>query len=97
MSRSLKKGPYVDKKLLSKVKKMKEKGENRPIKTWARDCTITPDMIGCSFDVHNGKNFIRVYVTESMVGYKLGDFAPTTKFISHGGAKARAESKQKAQ
>ncbi|MCD6528636.1 30S ribosomal protein S19 [bacterium] len=89
MSRSLKKGPYVDQKLLKKIRKMK-KGDKTPIKTWARDCTITPEMVGFTFAVHNGKDFIPVFVTEEMVGHKLGEFSPTRKFIKHGGKMQRA-------
>ena len=84
MARSLKKGPYVDEKLLKKVKKMKP-GDKTIIKTWARFCTISPEMVGFNFGVHNGKEHIPVYVTEDMVGHKLGEFAPTTKFVRHGG------------
>lgn len=86
MARSLKKGPYIDEKLLKKLKKAK-KGE--VIKTWARDCTITPEMVGFTFKVHNGKEFIPVKVTEEMVGHRLGEFAPTTKFVRHGGRMQR--------
>ena len=84
MARSLKKGPYVDEKLLKKVKKMKP-GDKTIIKTWARFCTISPEMVGFNFGVHNGKEHIPVYATEDMVGHKLGEFAPTTKFVRHGG------------
>ena len=84
MSRSLKKGPYIDVKLLKKVKKLKP-GENVIIKTWARACTILPEMVGFTFGVHNGKEHIPVRVTEDMVGHKLGEFSPTTKFSRHGG------------
>ena len=83
MSRSLKKGPYVDAKLLKKVANAKPGGA--PIKTWARASTITPAMVGFTFAVHNGKDFIQVRVVENMVGHKLGEFAPTRKFVSHGG------------
>ena len=83
MSRSLKKGPHVDLRLLAKVERQ---GMNKDaIKTWSRDCTIIPDFVGCTFLVHNGKVFNKVYVTEDMVGHRLGEFAPTTKFIRHGG------------
>ena len=82
MSRSLKKGPYVDERLLEKIKKSKP-GEM--IKTWSRRSTISPEMIGLVFGVHNGKNFITVKITENMVGHKLGEFSPTTKFGRHGG------------
>ncbi len=84
MSRSLKKGPYVDPKLLKKISKIK-KGESKIIKTWARSSTIVPEMVGYTFGVHNGKEHISVLVTEDMVGHKLGEFAPTRKFIRHGG------------
>lgn len=88
MSRSLKKGPYVDEKLLKKVKKLKP-GDNTIIKTWARACTIIPEMVGFTFGVHNGKDHIPVKVTEEMVGHKLGEFSPTTKFVRHGGKMQR--------
>lgn len=84
MVRSLKKGPYVDEKLLKKISKLK-KGEKIIIKTWSRDSTITPEMIGLTISVYNGKEHIPVYITEEMVGHKLGEFAPTTKFLRHGG------------
>ncbi len=90
MSRSLKKGPYIDEKLLKKVKKMKP-GDKAIIKTWSRACTITPEMVGFTFGVHNGKEHIPVQVTEDMVGHKLGEFAPTTKFIRHGGRMQREQ------
>lgn len=86
MARSLKKGPYIDQKLLEKMKKSKP-GEI--IKTWSRDCTISPEMVGFTFGVHNGKDFIAVKVEESMVGHKLGEFSPTTKFFRHGGRMQR--------
>ncbi len=84
MARSLKKGPYVNEKLLEKIKKL-QPGTKETIKTWCRACTITPEMIGFTFGVHNGKEFIPVKVTEEIVGHRLGEFAPTTKFIRHGG------------
>lgn len=90
MTRSLKKGPYVDPKLLKKIMKMIEKQEKKIIKTWARDCDIPPEFVGFTFAVHNGKEFLPVYVTEQMVGHKLGEFSFTTKFRSHGGKKAEA-------
>jgi len=86
MARSLKKGPYIDQRLLEKIKKARP-GEI--IKTWARDCTICPEMIGFTFGVHNGREFIPVKVTEEMVGHKLGEFSPTTKFFRHGGRMQR--------
>ncbi len=90
MSRSRKKGFYVDERVLKKIQSLKS-GDKTVIKTWARDCTITPEMLGFTFGVHNGKNFIEVFVTEDMVGYKLGDFSPTRKFVRHGGRMAREE------
>jgi len=90
MSRSLRKGPYVDPKLLKKVMKLIEKSDKQIIKTWARDCDIPPEFVGFTFAVHNGKDFIPVYVTEQMVGHKLGEFSWTTKFKAHGGKKAEA-------
>lgn len=83
MARSLKKGPFVDAKLIAKVKKQKAEGNSKPIKTWRRSSTITPDMVGLNFEVHNGRWFMKVFVTESMVGHKLGEFAPTRKFNGH--------------
>ena len=84
MTRSLKKGPYIDERLMKKVKDLKS-GDNTVIKTWSRACTITPEMVGFTFGVHNGKEHIPVFVTEDMVGHKLGEFSPTTKFGRHGG------------
>jgi small subunit ribosomal protein S19 len=89
MARSTKKGPYIDQKLLKKVLRLKKEGKEGPIKTWARDCTISPDFVGMTFLVHNGKDFIPVKVREEMVGHKLGEFAPTTKFFKHGGKKQK--------
>ncbi len=83
MSRSLKKGPYVDEKLFRKVQRQKETGSREPIKTWARACTVVPEFVGHSFLVHNGKVFNRVFVTEDMVGHKLGEFSPTRIFRGH--------------
>jgi len=85
MARSLKKGPFVDQKLLIKIDRMNDSGQKRPIKTWARRSMITPDFVGHTFLVHNGKDFPTVYVTENMVGHKLGEFSPTKKFLNHGG------------
>ncbi len=84
MSRSLKKGPFVDPRLMEKVSKIR-KDEKVIIKTWARHCTISPEMVGFTFGVHNGKEFVPVFASEDMVGHKLGEFSPTTKFIRHGG------------
>jgi len=83
MSRSIKKGPYIDVKLLKKVDKQEAAGRHDPIKTWARSCTIPPDFISKTFLVHNGKNFLKVFVTEDMVGHKLGEFSPTRTFRGH--------------
>ncbi len=93
MGRSTKKGPYIDPKLLKKVLKQKQTGDKSSIKTWARACQISPDFVGHSFLVHNGKNFINVFVVEGMVGYRLGEFAPTRVFRSHGRIVAREVSK----
>jgi small subunit ribosomal protein S19 len=88
MSRSLKKGPFVDEKLMKKVSKLSA-GDKTVIKTWARASTITPEMVGFTFAVHNGKQHIPVFVSENMVGHKLGEFSPTRKFRGHGGKLAR--------
>ncbi|MGA0846280.1 MAG: 30S ribosomal protein S19 [Luteolibacter sp.] len=85
MPRSLKKGPFVDQKLLAKIDAMAATPERKPIKTWSRRSMITPDFVGHNFAVHNGKTFVPVYVTENMVGHKLGEFAPTRIFRQHGG------------
>jgi small subunit ribosomal protein S19 len=90
MSRSIKKGPYVNERLLGKVEKQQRTGSREPIKTWARDCTIVPDFIGHTFMIHNGKNFIKLFVTEDMVGHKLGEFSPTRMFKGHSGGRAKA-------
>lgn len=84
MSRSLKKGPYIDERLLKKIAKIK-RGDKTVIKTWSRACTITPEMVGYTIGVHNGKEHLPVLIVENMVGHKLGEFAPTRKFIKHGG------------
>ncbi|MCI5552509.1 MAG: 30S ribosomal protein S19 [Tenericutes bacterium] len=84
MARSLKKGPFVDESLMKKVKKLNETGKKEVIKTWSRRSTIFPEFIGHTFGVHSGKEFIPVYVTEDMVGHKLGEFAPTRKCGGHG-------------
>jgi len=83
VSRSLKKGPYVDEKLFRKVMRAKETGSREPIRTWARRCTIVPEFVGHVFEVHNGKVFHKVFVTEEMVGHKLGEFSPTRTFRGH--------------
>lgn len=85
MGRSLKKGPFVDPKLYQKVHAQNESGQKDAIKTWARRCTIVPEFVGATFMVHNGKQHMKVFVTEDMVGHKLGEFAPTRTFRGHGG------------
>jgi small subunit ribosomal protein S19 len=87
MSRSIKKGPYVNEKLLKKVQLMNEKKEKQVIKTWSRASTIFPDFVGHTFAVHDGRKHIPIYITEDMVGHKLGEFAPTRTFRGHAGAK----------
>ncbi len=83
MSRSLKKGPYVDERLYQKVMAARDSGSHAPIRVWNRSCTIVPEFVGTNFEVHNGRTFIKVYVTEDMVGHKLGEFAATRTFKSH--------------
>jgi small subunit ribosomal protein S19 len=85
MSRSLKKGPFVNPKVYAKVERQIQQGTKDPIKTWARACTIVPEFVGYTFMVHNGKMFNKVFVTEDMVGHKLGEFSPTRTFRGHGG------------
>lgn len=92
MGRSLKKGPFVEPKLLQKVEKLARLNQKDPIKTWCRRSTISPEFIGYTFMVHNGRAHVSVYVTEEMVGHKLGEFAPTRTFRGHGGTKAAAPS-----
>ncbi len=87
MSRSLKKGIFIDKVLMEKVNKVLESGKKTPIKTWSRRSTVIPEMVGLTFEVHNGKNHISVYVTEAMVGHRLGEFAPTRVFRGHSSKK----------
>jgi small subunit ribosomal protein S19 len=88
MSRSSKKGPYVNERLLAKVDRMGARKE--PLKTWSRDCTVVPEFIGHTFLVHNGRQFTKVFVTEDMVGHKLGEFSPTRTFRGHSGGKAKS-------
>ena len=90
MSRSLKKGPYIDVRLLEKVEALNKSNKKQVIKTWARACTISPEFVGHTFAVHNGNKFIPVYVQEAMVGHKLGEFAPTRIFRGHPGLKTEA-------
>ena len=85
MSRSSKKGPYIDKRVLVKVNKQKAGGDRSPIKTWSRACQIAPEFVGHRFAIHNGRTFIELFVTEAMVGHRLGEFSPTRKFVRHGG------------
>ena len=87
MSRSAKKGPFVDEKLYKKVAKLNENRAKAPIKTWARACTIIPEFVGHTFEVHNGNKHLKVFVTEDMVGHKLGEFSPTRIFRGHSGRK----------
>lgn len=94
MSRSLKKGPYVNEKLLAKIQSMKV-GDSTVVKTWDRACTITPEMVGFKIGVYNGKEHIVVDIIENMVGHKLGEFSPTRKFVSHGGRMAKEIAKGK--
>lgn len=89
MSRSQKKGPFVDEKLFRKVQKAIESGDRQPIKTWARSCTVVPEFVGLTFMVHNGRQHIKVLVTEDLVGHKLGEFAPTRTFRGHAGSKKK--------
>jgi len=91
MARSLKKGPYVDERLFEKVEKSEAAGNREMIKTWARACTIVPEFVGRNFAIHNGKTFVKLFVTEDMVGHKLGEFAPTRTFRSHGGKSAKGK------
>ncbi|MCG2710605.1 MAG: 30S ribosomal protein S19 [Thermodesulfovibrionales bacterium] len=91
MPRSLKKGPFVDEKLMKKVRTMIESGDKKIIKTWSRRSTVVPDFIGYTFAVHNGKKFIPVYVTENMVGHKLGEFSPTRTFRGHSKGHSKSE------
>ncbi|NCD00936.1 30S ribosomal protein S19 [bacterium] len=94
MSRSLKKGPYINERLLKKIKALSA-DDKTIIKTWDRSCTITPEMVGRTIGVHNGKQHVSVYIVENMVGHRLGEFAPTKKFVSHGGRMAKTQAKGK--
>ena len=93
MSRSLKKGPFIDEKLLIKVQRAEKSGDKKAIKTWARSSTISPEMVGFTFGVHNGREHLPVFVVEEMVGHKLGEFSPTRKFRRHGGKMAKDQEK----
>ncbi len=96
MARSLNKGPFMDEKLQKKITKAKESGSRAPIKTWSRRSTVLPEMVGMTFSVHNGKKHIDVFVSEPMVGHKLGEFAPTRTFRGHSSKKIAAEKETKA-
>jgi len=89
MSRSIKKGPYVDEKLQARVRRQKQSGEREPLKTWCRACVILPEFVNHNFLIHNGKTFMKLFVTEEMVGHRLGEFAPTRTFRGHSGRKAK--------
>jgi small subunit ribosomal protein S19 len=94
MGRSLKKGPYVVERLLAKVERADQSGNREPIKTWARACTIVPEFVGKNFNIHDGRRFVKLFVTEDMVGHKLGEFAPTRTFRSHGGKATKSGGKK---
>lgn len=96
MARSLRKGPYIDERLTKKLAGMKP-GDKQVVKTWSRSATITPEMVGFAFGVHNGKQFVQVQVAEDMVGHRLGEFSPTTKFSRHGGRMQKELEEKQAQ
>ena len=91
MSRSLKKGPYVEESLLRKVEKMQASGKKQPIKTWSRRSMVLPDFVGLTFAIHNGRQHMPIFITENMVGHRLGEFAPTRTFKAHGNSAAKAD------
>ena len=93
MARSLKKGPYVEESLLRKVEKMQAAGKKQPIKTWSRRSMVLPDFVGLTFAIHNGRQHIPIFITENMVGHRLGEFAPTRTFKAHGNSAAKVEKK----
>ncbi len=95
MARSLKKGPYIDSKLLARVEELSKSGQKKVIKTWARRSMIPPEFVGHTLAVHNGRKFLPVFITENMVGHKLGEFSPTRTFRSHGGKKSERGTKVK--
>ena len=95
MSRSSKKGPYVDAKLLGRINQMNESGDKRVLRTWARACMIVPEFLGHTIAVHDGRKHLPIYITESMVGHKLGEFAPTRTFRGHSGKHAKAKTGKK--
>ncbi|MFH1413087.1 MAG: 30S ribosomal protein S19 [bacterium] len=92
MSRSLKKGPYINPRILKKIKALKQ-GDKTVIKVWDRSCTVTPEMVGFTIAVHNGRKHVPILISENMVGHKFGEFAPTRKFVSHGGKMAKQQAK----
>jgi small subunit ribosomal protein S19 len=94
MSRSVKKGPFVNQRLISKVEKSKKTGQKQPIKTWARSSMILPDFVGFTFSVHNGRKFVPIFITEKMVGHRLGEFAPTRTFRKHGSHTDKSSAKK---
>jgi len=91
MSRSLKKGPYVEESLLRKVEKVQASGKKQPIKTWSRRSMVIPEFVGLTFAIHNGRQHMPIFITENMVGHRLGEFAPTRTFKAHGNSAAKAE------
>ena len=93
MSRSLKEGPYVEESLLRKVEKMQASGKKQPIKTWSRRSMVLPDFVGLTFAIHNGRQHMPIFITENMVGHRLGEFAPTRTFKAHGNSAAKVEKK----
>lgn len=95
MSRSLKKGPYINLRLLNKIKNLRPGDKSTVIKVWDRAATITPEMVGITLGVHNGKTHLPIYIVENMVGHRLGEFAPTRKFVSHGGKMAKSQAADK--
>lgn len=95
MARSVKKGPHVNAKLMARIERMGERGEKQVIRTWARSSTVTPEFVGFTIAVHNGNKFIPVYITENMVGHKLGEFSPTRLFRGHGGKLAEKKTGKK--
>ncbi len=92
MGRSLKKGPFVDERLWKRIREQKDNGARDPLRTWSRTCTVIPDFVGHTFSVHNGRTFMRVFITEDMVGHKLGEFAPTRTFRGHVSKSERSSS-----
>ena len=95
MSRSIKKGPYLDQRLVKKIEEAKKSGNKKVIQTWSRSCTITPDFVGQTIAVHNGMKFIPIYMTENMVGHKLGEFTHTRTFRAHSGQRSKIEKEAK--